>query len=76
MVYQSSIINKIANYIEQMPESRQKALLQVLEKEALVRKVKAFDASVKKNDVTMADIVSIVRGVRKKRYNAGKQVRH
>lgn len=75
MFFQSPIVSKISNYVEQMPESKQKALLKVLEKEAIIQAARKLDKGVKKNNVTMDEIVAIVRDVRKKRYNAGKQIR-
>ena len=75
MFFQSPIVSKISNYVEQMPESKQKALLKVLEKEAIIQAARKLDKGVKKNNVTMDEIVAIVRDVRKRRYNAGKQIR-
>ncbi|MEN9447062.1 MAG: hypothetical protein RJA25_352 [Bacteroidota bacterium] len=75
MFFQSPIVSKITDYIEQMPETKQKALLKVLEKEAIIQKARKLDSGVKKNNITMNEIVAIVRDVRKKRYNAGKQIR-
>jgi len=74
MLLQSPIVSKITNYIEQMPEPKQKALLEALEKNAIIEQARKLDKSVKKNNITMNEIVDIVRNVRKKRYNAKKQV--
>jgi flagellar biosynthesis regulator FlbT len=75
MILQSPIVNEIADYVDQMSEQQQKALLNVLKKEAIIKEAYRLDKSVKKNNVTMNEIVAIVKDVRKKRYNAGKQIR-
>lgn len=75
MFFQSNIVTQISIIVEQMPEPKQKALLKALEKDAIIEAAKQADKSVKKNNLTTDEIVAIVRDVRKKRYNAGKQIR-
>jgi len=75
MFFQSDIISKISDYVEKMPQTKQKALLKALEKDAIIQQARNLDKGVKKNTLTMDEIVATVRDVRKRRYNAGKQIR-
>ena len=75
MIFQTSIVSEISEYVEKLPENKQKKLLQALQKEATFNEAWQINKSVKKNNITMDEIVAVVRDVRKKRYNAGKQIR-
>lgn len=75
MLLKSTIISEISEYVEKMPQPKQKALLDALRKDAIIQQARKLDKTVKKNNITVDEIVSIIREVRKKRYNAGKQVR-
>lgn len=75
MLLKSTIISEISEYVEKMPQPKQKALLDALRKDAIIQQARRLDKNVKKNNTTVDEIVSMVREVRKKRYNAGKQIR-
>jgi len=75
MLLKTTIISEISGYVEKMPESKQIALLDALRKDAIIQQARRLDKNVKKNNITVDEVVSMVREVRKKRYNAGKQIR-
>jgi hypothetical protein len=60
-------LTKISRYVKALNEKQQAVLLEELRKNFLVMEAQKLKDSVKKNTITMADIVAEVRKVRKAR---------
>jgi len=65
MQLQSSIVSQISEYVEQLPQAKQKDLLKALERNALLKEARSLKS--KSNNITMKEICDVINDVRKER---------
>jgi hypothetical protein len=70
MDFTSNTATKIADYIGALKESDQEKLLEVLERKVLMDEAIRLNKSVKKNSISIEEIIDVVNDVRKKRKKA------
>lgn len=61
-------LEEITKMVRKLDAKQQETLLSELKKQELLKEAERLEGTVKPNNVTMHDIVKIVRKVRKKRY--------